>query len=159
MEQRIQKMWAKSGVDSIMDLSNDFFVVNFTVVKDFELALLGGFWMISDCYLIVTEWKLNFVPRVDVIEEVLIWVRFPDLPLEYYEKGILETIGNEIGSTVKVDLSTFLQSRGGYAKVGVQVDLKKALLSTYIIDKKEHPIVCEGLQLLCLYCGMCNTYL
>ncbi|XP_028779657.1 uncharacterized protein LOC114736045 [Neltuma alba] len=154
MEQRIQKMWARSGVVSVVDLSNDFFVVNFSTMDDYELALLGGPWMISDSYLTVRDWKLNFDPKIEAIEDVLIWIRFPDLPLEYYDESILEAMGNEIGRTVKVDMTTSLQSRGGYARVGVQVDLRKPLLPLYIIGNKERPITYEGLHLLCFCCGM-----
>ncbi|XP_028751595.1 uncharacterized protein LOC114711371 [Neltuma alba] len=154
MEQRIQKMWARSGVVSVVDLSNDFFVVNFSTMDDYELALLGGPWMISDSYLTVRDWKPNFDPKTEAIEDVLIWIRFPDLPLEYYDESILEAMGNEIGRTVKVDMTTSLQSRGGYARVGVQVDLRKPLLPLYIIGNKERPITYEGLHLLCFCCGM-----
>ncbi|XP_028805247.1 uncharacterized protein LOC114760151 [Neltuma alba] len=153
MEQRIQKMWAKKGSVSVIDLSNDFYVVQFTAIDDYEIVVLGGPWMISDSYLTVRQWKPNFDPLSEAIEEVLVWVRFPDLPLEYYEEDILEAMGNEIGRTMKVDLSMSTLARGGYARVGVMVNLKEPLLPVYIINNVERPVTYEGLHLLCFNCG------
>ncbi|XP_028768571.1 uncharacterized protein LOC114726174 [Neltuma alba] len=99
------------------------------------------------------KWKPNFDLKSAAIEEVLVWIRFPDLPLEYYDEEILEVMGNEVGRTVKVDMSTSLHARGGYARVGVEVDLSKPLLPVYILGKVERPIVYEGLHLLCYNCG------
>ncbi|KAI9122874.1 hypothetical protein K1719_005763 [Acacia pycnantha] len=72
MEQRIQRMWPKRGTVTVIDLSNDFFVVQFTVLEDYENTQLGGPWMTFDLYLTVRKWSPDFVPKKEAIKEVLV---------------------------------------------------------------------------------------
>ncbi|KAI9126247.1 hypothetical protein K1719_002668 [Acacia pycnantha] len=55
----LQKLWAKRGVISLINLGNSFFVVKLTNRADYLHALTGGPWMLFDHYL--TE------PRGDTI--------------------------------------------------------------------------------------------
>ncbi|XP_028807703.1 uncharacterized protein LOC114762397 [Neltuma alba] len=137
IEERLQRMWAKEGVVSVVDLRNDFFVVTFSNKADYDRVLTGGPSMIQDHYLIVRKWKRNFDMIVEPIEEVIVWVRLTDFPLEAYDEVILSAIGNRIGKTAKVDLSTSLLARGSYARIPVQVNLKEALLPRIIYEGKE----------------------
>ncbi|CAN1148797.1 hypothetical protein LINPERHAP2_LOCUS16682, partial [Linum perenne] len=41
-----------------------------------------------------------------------VWVRLPSVPLEYFDAAILTIIGNRIGKTVRLDLTTLGGSRG-----------------------------------------------
>lgn len=53
LDNRVQKMWAKYGIVSVVDMVNDFFLVKFTNDNDFNFALEGGPWMIYDHYVMV----------------------------------------------------------------------------------------------------------
>lgn len=66
---------------------------------------------------------------------------------------ILTAIGNRIGKTMKVDGSTLLLTRGSFARIGVQVNLKESLLPRIIYEKKEYMVEYEGLHCLCFRCG------
>lgn len=103
---------------SLVDLSNGYYIAKFVDKLDYDRALLGGPWVIGDHYLHVRLWTPNFEARIDVLP---IWVRFPDLPIEYYEKRWLERAGNRIGNTLWVDEMTLLASRGKFAKVCVEI--------------------------------------
>lgn len=51
---------------------------------DYERALIDGPWMIQDYHLIVREWKRNFDPMTETIDEAIVWVRLTDFPLEAF---------------------------------------------------------------------------
>lgn len=87
--------------------------------------------MIGDHYLDVQQWKPNLRAEKAVINSLPVWVRFPMLPLEYYTERWLRKEGNEIGLTIKVDIATLLASRGKFARVCIEVDLKKPLMARY----------------------------
>ncbi|KAL0297840.1 UNVERIFIED_CONTAM: hypothetical protein Scaly_3081500 [Sesamum calycinum] len=68
-------------------------------------------------------------PSLEAISSTLVWIRFPEMPVEFFQEELLMRIGNRIGRAVKVDETTMAASRGRYARVCVEVDLTKPLVS------------------------------
>jgi hypothetical protein len=154
LETRLKQLWVRQGVISIIiDLSHDYFLVHFTSKGDQYRALTEGPWMIYDHYLSVSKWSPDFNPAKNKIEKMAVWVRFSGLPIEYYDKKILNGIGNRIGKTVKVDKNTLLQEHGKYACLCVEVDLTKPLLAMFTIKESYDRVEYEGLHQLCITCG------
>lgn len=82
-------------------------------------------------------WQLGFDPSVVSIDKVAAWVRFPDISIDFYDKKFLRKFGNEIGKTIKVDKTTTLQASESYARVCVELDLSKPLLSKFSLYGRE----------------------
>ncbi|WJX44958.1 hypothetical protein P8452_31879 [Trifolium repens] len=158
LETRLKQMWVRKGVINIIDLSHDYFLVNFTSKEDQYRALTLGPWMIYDHYLSVSKWSPDFNPTTDRIEKMAVWVRFSGIPIEYYDKNILSIIGNRIGRTIKVDRNTLLQERGKYARLCVEVELAKPLLAMFSIKDRSYKEEYEGLHTLCITCGQFGHY-
>jgi hypothetical protein len=159
LETRLKQMWVKKGIIHIIDLGNDYYLVTFSHELDHGTALMNGPWFIYDHYLTVKEWSLDFHPQSDTIKNVAVWVRISGLPIEYYDSRVLKSIGNKIGSTVKVDKNTLMQERGKYARICVEVDLTKSLLAMFMIKGRKYNIEYEGLHLLCKGCGKFGHYI
>ncbi|KAL4394796.1 hypothetical protein AHAS_Ahas02G0187800 [Arachis hypogaea] len=96
----------------------------------------------------------NFNLEDAVIDKIAAWIRLHGLAIEYYNRTILEKIGNIIGRTIKVDTNTADVSRGKIARICVEVDLEKPLVSQYQINGKTHLVEYEGIHLVCFHCGM-----
>lgn len=158
-ETRLQQLWVRKGIISLIDLGNEFFLVNFSHGDDQEYALTEGPWLIFDHYLTVCEWRPNFSPSTKSIERVAVWVRFSGLPIEYYDFKILSFIGHRSGRTVTVDKNILGQERGKYARLCVEVDLTKPLLAMFELKRQTYTIEYEGLHLLCPACGCFGHYL
>lgn len=56
------------------------------------------------------------------------WVRIPNLLVEYYDKCLLWQIGDRIGHTLHIDVATEEMSYEKYARICVEVDLSKSLI-------------------------------
>lgn len=82
-----------------------------------------------------------------------VWVRFPVLPLEYYTERWLRIARNHIGKTIKIDIATLLASHGRFARVCVEVDLKKPLMAGYVMRREYYILQYEGLHDLCFGSG------
>lgn len=108
--------------------------------------LLNGPQIISDHYLHVQCWVLNFMSNTVRIETLLVRVRFIILPAKYYSRIWLERADNRTGRTIKVNNIIFFVSRGKFASVCVEVDLKR-------LKEKFHRIQYEGLHKLYFHCG------
>ncbi|CAN1153236.1 hypothetical protein LINPERHAP2_LOCUS19278 [Linum perenne] len=66
---------------------------------------------------------------------------------------ILKHIGDRIGKTVRIDNTTLEGSRGNFARICVEVDLSKPLLSKYRMRRRVRRIEYEGLHTICFNCG------
>ncbi|KAF7834641.1 zinc ion binding nucleic acid binding protein [Senna tora] len=128
-------------------------LVKFSCMEDYEAALMNGLWVIFDHYLTIHFWSPEFDPSFYTIQKLAVWVRFSDLPIEFFYSNFLRCFGNTIGRTVKVDITTIMQSRGRFARVCVEVDLSKPLLSKYKIRGMKFLIEYESLHLLRFECG------
>jgi hypothetical protein len=84
---------------------------------------------------------------------VAIWVRLPELPVEYYHKDSLLHIGSSLGPVLRVDFNTTVDTRGRFARICVQLDLDKPLARTVRVGKTRLAVIYEGVGLLCFHCG------
>lgn len=71
---RLNTIWNPKSRMELITLDNDYFLVKFGSITDYEFAKYGGPWMIMEHYLIVKEWRPNFDPFADKTEKVLVWV-------------------------------------------------------------------------------------
>lgn len=160
---RIQKLWAPKGTLDMIDFKNNYFLVTFSSDQDLDYALQEGPWMIAGHYLLCQRWRPEFKPFEDHVRKQAVWVRVPELPIEYYKKNILWEVGNEIGRTLRVDVHTINEEklrngvrateRGQFARICVEVDLRKALLPIVRVRKTWYKVEYEGLPLICFECG------
>ncbi|KAL0290282.1 UNVERIFIED_CONTAM: hypothetical protein Sradi_6897800 [Sesamum radiatum] len=75
------------------------------------------------------------------------------MPVEFFQEELLMRIGNRIGRAVKVDETTMAASRGRYARVCVEVDLTKPLVSMITLLGFAQAVEYEGLHQICFDCG------
>ncbi|KAI9094528.1 hypothetical protein K1719_026648 [Acacia pycnantha] len=151
---RINRMWRPKDPLKLIPLSNGYYIVSFSNKEDRDYAFQEGPWMIEDHYLIVQRWRPNFNPwKADLQCQIAAWVRLPDVPFEFYNVESLRRIGNMIGRMIKVDRSTSIYDKGGFARICVELDLQKPLLPSYKVFGEERPIVYEGLHHVCFTCG------
>lgn len=150
----MRKIWnPKSGIDLIA-IQKGYFLVRFSSVADYEHAKLEGPWTVLDHCLAVKEWEPDFDPMRDTTQRLLVWVRFPCLPIKYYHYEFLMRVGDMIGNAKKVDHATSMASRGLFARVCVEVDITKPLLARFTLRNKMRMIEYEVLHLVCFKCGM-----
>ncbi|KAJ1410411.1 hypothetical protein SESBI_21906 [Sesbania bispinosa] len=71
----------------------------------------GG--LLQGChYLVIQKWKPDFFPMEDELKHVAVWIRILGLPMEFYDRSILWSIGNAIGKTIEVDSNTLKPREG-----------------------------------------------
>ncbi|CAI0453976.1 unnamed protein product [Linum tenue] len=153
ISRRLEVLWAKCGSIQVSSLSFGFYAVRFTSQIDYETAAAGGPWMIGDFYITVRPWRKNFNPQMAEVASTMVWARFPGLPREFINKEAVERIAEKIGKPVRVDRATQTGDRGKYARVNIEVDLTKPLLSKFKIEGLTYYVEYEGLHRICTECG------
>ncbi|KAI9081309.1 hypothetical protein K1719_036730 [Acacia pycnantha] len=133
---RVRRMWKPKQPLKVVPLSNEYYIVSFSSKEDRDYAYYEGPWMIDDHYLLVQRWRPNFNPKkADCQRRVAVWVRIPDLPLEFCTVESLGIIGNMIGKMIKIDRSTSIYDKGAFARICEEVDLHKPLLPSFYGDE------------------------
>ncbi|CAI0626162.1 unnamed protein product, partial [Linum tenue] len=142
---RLTGLWANAGSIQVTSSKNGYLLVRFMSGIDHDRAVTGGPWMVGDNYLIVHPWTKDFNPYNHEISSTLVWARLLDLPIQYFHPVAVMKIGNRIGKPIRVDHATSTGDRSDYARVCVQVDITKPLLSQFTIHGITYFIQYEGL--------------
>ncbi|KAL0004210.1 hypothetical protein SO802_011771 [Lithocarpus litseifolius] len=117
------------------------------IVKVYGRRALG------DHFLCIQPWEPDFKPELVNVSSIAVWIRLNGLPIEYYNAEALYLIGKAIGNVLRVDTHTALEARGRFARLCIQVDVTKPLVTAIMIGKLEQPVCYEGIQKLCFDCG------
>ncbi|CAN0830964.1 hypothetical protein LINGRAPRIM_LOCUS3434 [Linum grandiflorum] len=153
LARRLNSLWAMSGNLQISNLNNGCFLVRFRAKEDYEIAVTGGPWMLGETYLTVHRWHKGFNPWDSTITKTLMWIQLPDLQVEFYHPEAVMRITSRIGKPVRVDRATKEGAPAKYARVCVEVNLTRPLLSKFKIEGIRYFIGYEGLNDLCTHCG------
>lgn len=63
-------------------------------------------------------------------------------------------MGEKIGRPIRANHNTGVAARGRFARLCVEVDLTKPLLTMFKVRKRIRRIEYEGLHLVCFSCGV-----
>ncbi|CAN1790449.1 Putative ribonuclease H protein At1g65750 [Linum perenne] len=150
---RLHAIWKPLGDLHIVDLDRNCFLVKFAQEQDYFKALTGGPWMLLDHYLIVHQWDQSFRVSDDLPKKMVVWVRFPYLPIHFYHPQVLTSLGNLIGKTIKIDFNTQRAERGKFARIAIEIDLSEPLASVVELDGALQKVEYENMPFLCFDCG------
>ncbi|CAN0872505.1 hypothetical protein LINGRAHAP2_LOCUS10135 [Linum grandiflorum] len=123
-----------------------------TIVLRLFHALSGGLWTILGHYLVAFAWDPQFRVTDDLPQRMVVWIRFPRLPYQYYHRDVLDGLGNLVGNTARPDLQTLNSVRGKFARIAVEVDLSKPLPKGVFVDGVWQVVEYENLSSFCRGC-------
>ncbi|RYR59886.1 hypothetical protein Ahy_A05g025842 isoform A [Arachis hypogaea] len=134
MEQPLRRDWAKK------------------YEGDYNHALMEGPWMIAGHYLIVQRWRPFFLSSEKKVRKVTVWIRIPNLSIELYNHRFLWRVGSTIGHMLKIDRTTSIHSRGYFACICVEIDLRKQLVPRISVFGEVLNIEYKSLHQICFSC-------
>ena len=138
----------------LVALDDNFFLAKFSAVDDYEYAMLGGPWMIFNHYLTVRHWHHNFDPYQSSLQSLLVWVRIPYLSIEYFNYKFLMTVGSKIRKPIPIDDAAITVLRGHYARICLEIDLLKPLVTKFKLKSKVKKLEYGGFHLVYFGCGL-----
>ena len=66
-----------------VDFGKDFFMIKFNDNEVYDKVLQGGSWFIGEHFLAIKPWEPYFKALEARFTSVVMWVRFPELPIEF----------------------------------------------------------------------------
>lgn len=89
---------------------------------------------------------------METVDSTLVWVRFPELPLELFDEESFVCYGKHVGKTMKIDKITLQADRGKNARVCVEVNLSEPLVPFISILGCLQRVEYEGPFVICFDC-------
>ncbi|XP_028115553.1 uncharacterized protein LOC114313363 [Camellia sinensis] len=114
---RVKNIWGLQGDFNAIDLGYNYFLFKFSEQADCTHVFTGGPWVIMDHYLMVRRWEPNFKPLEAFETITAVWVRFSELPIEYYQEKVLFAIAKSLGKPLKIDWTMTMAMRGKFARI------------------------------------------
>ncbi|KAL7163296.1 hypothetical protein ACSBR2_039400 [Camellia fascicularis] len=146
---KLSKVWGLQWDFEATDLGLGFFLIKFEMRSDCSRVYIEGPWIIMDHYLTVRRWEPDFKPSEAGEVATALWVCFPQLPIEYYNEKVLF----HIAKAIRKPLNTAMSARERYARVRVEVNLTKPLISRFAIGRYTYVVEYEHLHYFCFQCG------
>ncbi|XP_050260011.1 uncharacterized protein LOC126705105 [Quercus robur] len=151
---KINALWKPVARMDCIDLGRDFFLIKFHDESDYDKVLRGGPWFVGDHFLAIKPWEPYFQASEASFSSVAVWIRFPELPIEFYDASVLCEIGSAIGPVLRIHSYTAFGSRGSYAaRLCIQIDLSKPLITAVRLGRLRQKVMYEGISSLCFCCG------
>ena len=95
----------------------------------------------------------DFKPDLANVSSIAVWIRLSGLPIEYYNAKALQHIRKAICNVLRIDTFTATETRGKFARLCIQVDVDKPLITTVMIGKLQQSVTYKGIHNLCFECG------
>ncbi|XP_028549771.1 uncharacterized protein LOC110108706 [Dendrobium catenatum] len=135
----------------------DCFVCLFSSVEARDAVLCGGPWFIGGNIVGLDRWTPSFSPASMEGLSSPVWIRMPNLPLQYWDDCNIYRIASRIGVPLWIDAQTGNSGRREYARVCVRMNLANKLQSGVWVngmnDRFYQKVEHEGIGLMCYGCG------
>ncbi|KAK9283416.1 hypothetical protein L1049_011658 [Liquidambar formosana] len=153
LKNHLHCLWAPAQPLDVKELGHGFSLLNFSKQSEYNWVLGGVPWRIAGHYISLHRWVPNFRPSEATINYAAVWVRLPELPIEYYDGAILSQITSTIGSKlIKLDPVTETKEKVRFARLCIVVDLNRPLLPHINLEGLSQQIEYEGLHVVCFQC-------
>ncbi|KAK9175188.1 hypothetical protein WN944_027194 [Citrus x changshan-huyou] len=155
---RLNKVWRSTTGFGIIDLANDYFLIRFNNEKDVEFVLTEGPWTIMGQYLLVQKWTPDFDVVNNKIDRIVAWIHLSKMNIHFYHKNVIRRLGQIIGLVIKIDSNTITAQRGKFARLAVEFDLQKPLVSQFNLEGRIQKVEYENLPTICFGYGKFGHY-
>ena len=135
----VNKLWGKKEMPDISTTENGLYLFRFRDLDARDLVMESRPWHLAGRPFILCTWR----PSMDMLNiqltSIPIWVKFYNIPLEYWTNISLGYIASVVGNPLHLDSLTENQSKLSFARicveVGVDCEFPKSLLLDLGNDK------------------------
>jgi hypothetical protein len=126
-----KRIWASYSPSEVLSSKDGFFLFNFDFVDHVTNVLDRALWHMANRPLVLKRWQPNMQFLKDNLAKVPVWVKFYNVPLEYWTINGLSCVTSAIGVPLNADLTTLLRIKLSYARVSVEINASQMLVKEY----------------------------
>lgn len=129
----IAKEWVNVPTPKVFLHDEGYFVIIFATRKDRDNVLMAGPCSFFNRQVIVKPWSTKFNFQEEILRVIPVWVRLPNLPLNYWGSDSLSRIGILLGIPLFADECKYSQMRMYFSRIFVEIDVTKPLLKHVVL--------------------------
>ena len=155
---KLNNFWPQLSNWNLIPLGKGFFELYFSSIEDIKQVWASGVVNLKPGFMRFYGWTKDFIPKVQAQTHAHVWVRFLQLPQEYWGRQTLFEIASGLGTPLTIDESTQSRRFGLYARVLIEVDLQEKLFESVIVEREGHALtVMIQYEKVPLFCANCKT--
>ena len=131
----VNRLWGKREMPDISTTENGLFFFRFKDPEARDWVMDVGPWHLAGRPFILRAWK----PGMDMLNiqlsSIPIWVRFYNIPLEYWTSTCLGHIASTVGIPLHLDPLTENQTKLSFARICVEVGVDCEFPTSVLLDR------------------------
>lgn len=113
----------------IFSRNNGCFLFKFESEVDVSRILEGGPWLFEGRLMILKHWNRHVGLERDVLSSIPVWIRFPNLQIQFWMQTIINKLASTPGTPICSDIPTASHGRTSLATCLVEIYAKRRLAS------------------------------
>ena len=158
LKAKLSIQWPQLQNWNLIALGKGFFELRFNSIEDMRRIWALGAVNLKPGLMRFYCWSKDFTPQAQSQTHAQVWVRFLNLPQEYWEKQTLFEIASGLGTPLSIDEATLDRRFGIFARILIDVDLSETLFESVVVEREDHAlsisIQYEKHPLFCAHCKM-----
>ncbi|KAL8478055.1 hypothetical protein ACS0TY_030089 [Phlomoides rotata] len=155
---KLHDIWNVKGNLDLIPHTHGYYTIRFSILEDRDRIFRHRHWLLQPGVIRLQSWVQDFNPNRVCTSLAQVWVRVMDLPMEYWQPGILEAMASAFGTLLKIDDRTLHRRMGHYARILVEIDMKTELIEKIMYKRAGvfsfANLVFEHLPEFCRGCGI-----
>ncbi|XP_043714844.1 uncharacterized protein LOC122663212 [Telopea speciosissima] len=132
----IRETWRlKESVDTI-PIGKGFIIFRFLSESDMCSVWKRSPIKVGNQLMHFQRWRPDFKVNGNHQTRKLVWIRFPDLPYEYWHPDILVSLAKALGSPVALDRRTRERLADHFERVLVDIDISTEQVDEVMVERK-----------------------
>lgn len=111
------RTWCPKGKLDVFSRDNGFFLFKFGLEEDARKVLYGAPYLYDGRLLILKQWTHNIGLERDILASIPIWIRFPNLRIQFWMGHIISKLASVIGTPISMDVQTSTFERASYTRL------------------------------------------
>ncbi|XP_042491261.1 uncharacterized protein LOC122071062 [Macadamia integrifolia] len=129
--------WHLKGRVALSPMGKGFILFQFELEGDMANIWRRNLIKVRSHFIRFQRWKLDFDVNEVHKPTKLVWIRFPDLPLEYWHEKILLSMAKGAGRPVALDKRTRSAAMGNFPRVQVEVVIGARRVEELHVERKQ----------------------
>jgi hypothetical protein len=134
VKRTVNAFWGQFGKVETFSLENGLFLFKFDDIQSRDSVFEARIWHVANKPLILRKWQPGLQPMDLSLKEIPVWIKILRLPIEYWNPTCLSYVASGVGKPLYANASTEANSRLGFARVFVEVDISAQFLKEIEVD-------------------------
>ena len=130
----VDRLWGKHEMPEITTTDNGLYIFKFRDHAARDWVMESGPWYIAGRPLILRVWKPGMEMLNVHLTSLPIWVKFYNIPLEYWTNTSLGYIASSVGKPLHLDSFTENHTRLSFARICIEIDMNCEFPKSILLD-------------------------